>query len=395
VLFVHAHPDDESISTGGTIATLVQRGAHVTVVTCTRGERGEVIDPALAGLEGDHAALAAVRVNELTEALRALGASEHRFLGAVGARSPGRAPLRYKDSGMEWGLTATGVPVAIASDYTDAEAFSVVNHDELVADLAAVIEEVAPQIVVSYNDNGGYGHPDHVKAHYVARAAALAYGIPFFVIESADATEPHIMDVDVTAVADKKRAALVAYRTQLLVRDNEFVSPGGQIEVIAMTERFRRIRPAPLEGWKDSSLPTRIATVAVAFVVGALAGTILTVAHQASVLVGTIALPWGIIAAVIITAALLSGLRIVFETRMVAGFAVLGLLGAAALLALQSPGGSILVPANPAGYVWTFAPVIIAAIVLAWPRVASPLQPVHRAARGTIETPAAKGPDPL
>jgi N-acetyl-1-D-myo-inositol-2-amino-2-deoxy-alpha-D-glucopyranoside deacetylase len=395
VLFVHAHPDDESISTGGTIATLVQRGAHVTVVTCTRGERGEVIDPTLVALEGNFEALAAVRVDELAAALRALGVSEHRFLGATGARSPGREPLRYLDSGMRWAVTATGIPVAVAADHADPESFSAADHDELVADLVAVIDDVEPQIVVSYNEDGGYGHPDHVTAHHVARAAARVYGIPFFAIERIDSTEPLIMDVDVASVAEQKRTALAAYTTQLLVRANEFVSPGGQVEAIVLTERFRRIRPVPAEGWTDSSLPTRVATLALAFLIGALTGTLLTVAHQASVLIGTVLLPWGIIAAVVITAALLSGFRIVFETRMVSGFGALGLLGAASLLALQSPGGSILVPANTAGYVWTFAPVIIATVVLAWPRVVPAPQLVHRAARGKIEAPAAKGLDPL
>ena len=86
VLFVHAHPDDESITTGGTMALLVERGSQVTLVTCTRGERGEVIPADLAGLEGDGAALATVRTEELATALAALGVVDHRFLGGPGAR---------------------------------------------------------------------------------------------------------------------------------------------------------------------------------------------------------------------------------------------------------------------------------------------------------------------
>ena len=139
---------------------------------------------------------------------------------------------------------------------------------------------------------------------------------------------------------------------------------------------------------------TKVALCAIALVIGAFAGATMTVAHQASAVVGELAVPWGVIAGVGITAALLAGLRIVFHTRIVPGFAALGLLGAAAFLASQSAGGSILVPDNVAGYVWTFAPVIIAGLVLAWPRVTVSPQ-VHRSSRGTINIPAAKGPDPL
>src|SRR3712207_5287908 len=102
VLFVHAHPDDESISTGGTIATLVDRGAAVTVLTCTRGERGEVIPPELAHFEGSPD-LVPIREEELRKALRELGVVDGRFLGAPNARRPGLPERSYLDSGMRWG----------------------------------------------------------------------------------------------------------------------------------------------------------------------------------------------------------------------------------------------------------------------------------------------------
>jgi len=394
VLFVHAHPDDETISTGGTIATLVGRGAHVTVLTCTRGERGEVIDPAQRALEGDFEGLAAARTQEIASAMRALGVTDHRFLGAVGARHPHSVPRRYRDSGMSWGVTATGVPTAVAAAETDQDSFTAAEFDEIFHDVDAVIDDVAPQVIVSYDANGGYGHPDHVRAYEVARAAAHEHGIPFFVIEAPDATAPRIIDVDVTPVMDRKLAALGAYRTQLEVHGHEFVSPGGQVEPISATERFRRIRPVPIDQWRGSSMLTKVALCAIALVIGAFAGATMTVAHQASAVVGELVVPWGVIAGVGITAALLAGLRIVFHTRIVPGFAALGLLGAAAFLASQSAGGSILVPDNVAGYVWTFAPVVIAGLVLAWPRVTVSPQ-VHRTSRGTINIPAAKGPDPL
>ena len=399
VLFIHAHPDDESISTGGTIATLVDRGAHVTVVTCTRGERGEVIDPARRSLEGDFEALAAARTLEIDAAMTVLGVTDHRFLGAVGARRLDAAPRAYRDSGMRWGVTPTGVQTAVASDDTDELSLTAADPLELLEDLDVVIDDVEPHVIVSYDSHGGYGHPDHIRSHDIARAAAFSRGIPFFIIEplgpvAQKTMAQRTMEVDVAPVIDRKLAALGAYATQLEVRGTQFVSPGGQVDEITTTERFRRVRPEPTGEWNGSGLVTRIALCVGALVVGALTGAVLTVAHQASIAIGDLVVPWGIIAAVIITAALLAGLRIVYETRIVAGFASLGLLGAAAFLAAQSAGGSILVPANAVGYVWTFAPVVIAGLVLAWPRVVvSPR--VHRSSRGTINTPAAKGSDPL
>src|SRR5690554_2536102 len=102
VLFVHAHPDDETISTGGTIATLVDAGVGVTVVTCTRGERGEVIPAELVHLEGDGPKLAEHRMGELADAMRILGVEDHRYLGEQSARLADLPPRRYLDSGMVW-----------------------------------------------------------------------------------------------------------------------------------------------------------------------------------------------------------------------------------------------------------------------------------------------------
>src|ERR1700712_2147540 len=97
VLFVHAHPDDETISTGGTIATLIDAGASVTVLTCTRGERGEVVPNELKHLEGS-TALAAWRAGELAHAMTVLGVTAHRYLGANNARWAGRPSRLYRDS---------------------------------------------------------------------------------------------------------------------------------------------------------------------------------------------------------------------------------------------------------------------------------------------------------
>ncbi|MEU9121418.1 N-acetyl-1-D-myo-inositol-2-amino-2-deoxy-alpha-D-glucopyranoside deacetylase [Streptomyces sp. NPDC048506] len=156
LLLVHAHPDDESINNGVTMAKYAAEGARVTLVTCTRGEEGEVIPPELAHLAPDRDdALGPFRVDELAAAMTALGVTDHRFLGAPG---------RYRDSGM------MGAPQNERPD-----AFWQAPLDAAAADLVAVIREVRPQVLVTYDPNGGYGHPDHIKAHRVAmRGAELA-----------------------------------------------------------------------------------------------------------------------------------------------------------------------------------------------------------------------------
>jgi N-acetyl-1-D-myo-inositol-2-amino-2-deoxy-alpha-D-glucopyranoside deacetylase len=153
LLLVHAHPDDESIETGATMAAYAARGASVTLVTCTLGELGEVIPPGLAHLAGGP--LGQHRMGELAAACAALGVRDHRLLGGPG---------RWRDSGM------MGLP-----DNSDPRCFWQADVAAAAAVLAAVIREVRPQVLVSYDANGYYGHPDHIQAHRVSRAAvALA-----------------------------------------------------------------------------------------------------------------------------------------------------------------------------------------------------------------------------
>jgi N-acetyl-1-D-myo-inositol-2-amino-2-deoxy-alpha-D-glucopyranoside deacetylase len=156
ILFVHAHPDDESIGTGATMAHYAATGAHVTLVTCTLGEEGEIYVPELAQLEAAQAdQLGGYRFTELRAACAALGVSDVRFLGGPG---------RYRDSGM------MGTP---ANEHP--RAFWGAQLDEAAGHLVEIMREVKPQVVVTYDANGFYGHPDHIQAHRVAmRAAQLA-----------------------------------------------------------------------------------------------------------------------------------------------------------------------------------------------------------------------------
>ncbi|MFD9357634.1 N-acetyl-1-D-myo-inositol-2-amino-2-deoxy-alpha-D-glucopyranoside deacetylase [Streptomyces sp. NPDC060031] len=156
LLLVHAHPDDESINNGVTMAKYAAEGAHVALVTCTLGEEGEVIPPGLAHLAaGRDDTLGAHRVGELAAAMAELGVTDHRFLGGPG---------RFRDSGM-MGTEQNRRPGAFWS----------AEVDEAAAYLVEVIRELRPQVLVTYDPDGGYGHPDHIQAHRVAmRAAELA-----------------------------------------------------------------------------------------------------------------------------------------------------------------------------------------------------------------------------
>lgn len=374
VLFVHAHPDDESISTGATIATLVAAGDSVTVLTCTRGERGEVIPDDLAHLEGTDG-LGPVRELELAAAMAALGVRDHRMLGSDDARWQGRDPRVYRDSGMRW----SGSGTARALDTMDPWSLTSADLGEVAADIAAVMAEIEPDVVVSYRADGGYGHPDHIRVHQATRTAAEVMRVPFYVIDP-DARQG--LTVDAAPVLERKRAALAAHRTQVTLEGDTFSLSSGAPRRLAEPERFRRLKP-PVTEFAGYSLVARIAICLIALVVGALAGVVLTVSHQATVA----GIPWGIIVAIVVSTALIAGLRLVFVTRLVAAAAATGLLGASALLSVQTQGGSILVPDNIVGYIWTFAPVVVSLVVLAWPRVDPPAG--HRIAA----VPAAKGLD--
>lgn len=367
VLFVHAHPDDETIATGGTIATLVDRGAAVCVVTCTRGELGEVIPADIRPLEGSDR-LAAYRAGELDQAMRILGAADHRFLGDPGARLAGRPPRRYTDSGMRWGESGAEPRPVVAED-----SLCAAELGEVAADIAAVIDLVRPTAVVSYDGTGGYGHPDHVRAHQAARRAADVMGVPFFAIQPDSVPQPAASSfpivIDVSPVLDRKRAALRAYRSQLTVAGDDFALSSGPARPIGTIERFDRMpqsAPEPAT-WQSQGLGIHLFAYLLAVVVGAVLGGIVAVEHQFVVPISGVRLPVGIIVSLAIVAALLAGCRLVFGGRLVALFAAIGLLGAIGALSLASQGGSVLVPANPAGYLLSYGPAVIALVALAWP----------------------------
>ena len=253
LLLVHAHPDDETIGTGATMARYAAEGAAVTLVTCTLGEEGEVLVPELEHLAADREdGLGQHRVGELAAAMEALRVTDHRFLGGPG---------RWRDSGM------MGTPQNERPD-----CFWQADLDEAVRALVAVVRETRPQVVVTYDERGGYGHPDHVQAHRVTVAAFDAAGdaayqpelgepwqasklywtaIPksvlqagidalkasgdtgFFGVDSADELpfgnpdDEVTTEVDGSAHLDAKVAAMRAHRTQIAVDGPFFALSNG------------------------------------------------------------------------------------------------------------------------------------------------------------------------
>ncbi len=168
LLLVHAHPDDETIGQGATMARYAAEGRGVTLVTCTGGEMGEILVPELEHL-ADHrdGGLAEHRRGELADAMAELGVTDHRYLGGFGT---------YRDSGMQWHADGHAIP----ADETDAKAFWNADLTEAADHLVAVIREVRPQVLVTYDQFGGYGHPDHVQAHRVATYAAALAAVPSY-----------------------------------------------------------------------------------------------------------------------------------------------------------------------------------------------------------------------
>lgn len=167
-MFVHAHPDDESSSNAATMARLVDEGAHVTLVTCTLGEEGEVLVPELGHLassEGD--GLGPHRLTELHAAMEILGVTDYLRLGGDG---------RFRDSGMAYAEDGSVVP----ADQVHDNAFSRVDLLEAANLLVPVIRDRRPQVVITYDEQGNYGHPDHIMAHRVAMYATMLAGVPSY-----------------------------------------------------------------------------------------------------------------------------------------------------------------------------------------------------------------------
>ena len=267
ILLVHAHPDDETINNGATMAKYRAEGANVTLVTCTRGEEGEVLVPELAHLAADKEdRLAPIREVELANAMAALGVTDHRFLGAP--------QIKFRDSGM------MGTPPNEKPD-----CFWLADLDVAANYLVDIILEVKPDILITYDEFGGYGHPDHIQAHRVAmRAAELvedrfsikkiywntmprsviqqgidamkAAGSDFFGADSADvlpfakpddAVTTHI---DGNAYVDQKMKAMASHPTQIAL-DGPFFALSNQIGLAVWGHEYYTLVKGEVAGERD------------------------------------------------------------------------------------------------------------------------------------------------
>ncbi|WP_051701825.1 PIG-L family deacetylase [Mycetocola saprophilus] len=268
VVFVHAHPDDETLTTSALIAALAEAEIPVTVITATRGERGEIVP----GSVPEGADLTAVRAEELRAALAALGVTRHHYLGE------GRR--HYRDSGMVWGADGRAAP---APD-RDPEALTAADPDEVDSDLRALLGAVpvpapaasvgsaasaasatfaapapgasvgsaasaapatfatsAPGALVTYDSDGGYGHPDHLATHEATLRVATALDVPLFVV-----LDPADTDFDLEIRRDahtvRVRAAHAAHASQFSLAETSITHSGGQHQDLQAVERYRRLR---------------------------------------------------------------------------------------------------------------------------------------------------------
>jgi N-acetyl-1-D-myo-inositol-2-amino-2-deoxy-alpha-D-glucopyranoside deacetylase len=231
VVFLHAHPDDETLATGVLIADLVASGHPVAVVTATRGERGEIRPGVDVGAD-----IVAHREGELAGALEALGVVDHCFLGTPPALASGSprtvmepSPFRFTDSGMRWVTPELAGPAEDAAG----DSLTAAGVDRPAADLVAFLDSYRADVLVSYDARGGYGHPDHVACHHIAVAASAASGVPLVEVVS-ESLLPVAGAVAWTAPErlPSVRRALGCYASQLQVDGHDVIHVGGQREPI-------------------------------------------------------------------------------------------------------------------------------------------------------------------
>lgn len=254
VLFVHAHPGDETLSTGALIAHLHHTGHEVLVLTATRGERSEINDSALTALGQEE--LAIHRESELSAALGVLGANLPEpnmelgipvFLGTPPARMPGGLSRHYLDSGMGL-VTPTRVEQA---DDSHARTLTAAPVAEIVADIATYIQRTEPNLIVTYDTNGGCGHPDHVRLRESTLLAAQQTGTS--VAEVVHQPGPGVEWFDLPDEKGTVIDALHCHESQLLVADEQIIHADGQRRAIVTSLGLRpihtsRFRPSGHEG---------------------------------------------------------------------------------------------------------------------------------------------------
>jgi len=256
-VFFHAHPDDEAIQTGGTMARMAADGHRVVLVTATRGELGEVPE----GLLSPGEDLAGRRAVELAAACEVLGVARHEYLG-------------YRDSGM------AGEPTN-----EDPSCFWRADVDEAATRLADILEQEDAEVFATYDENGGYGHPDHIQVHRVGLRAAQRAGTErvfmatmnrdhmLSLAERADEFGLAMPDeqramldtlgvhadrittaVDVSDYLDRKRRAMQVHASQISDTSFFLMMPPPAFAAVWGTEWYIRVGAAADAGVEDSLL---------------------------------------------------------------------------------------------------------------------------------------------
>lgn len=409
VLFVHAHPDDESIMTGGTLAALRAQGHRPVVLTATRGEAGEVMGPAHDELSGNRLALARHRELELAEAMVRLGGIEQVFLGAgaAGGAGPERPARHFEDSGMVWGPDGLAAP---APDQPIAALCSAAPG-EPAEYIAAVIRALDPAAVVTYNSGGGYGHPDHRRVHEETMLALQR-------VDSADGLQPGVylidpdpdrerarydasrpgfaatgfsaaavppvaeadgtvaVTIDIAEHRQRKIAAMAAHATQIRTSGDFYALSNGvgqhvdaieEYSAIRMTEGASADRLVPDDDPLDHP-PGRLGVGIAAVLGGLVLGTVGTLQHLHAIDLGAslpslsgVLLPWGLLLSAL--ACLLGQVAIGAWSRQVWGVLLMGFITSTIpfMLAFGIVGGQdILVTGLTRSVVWLYLPMVTA-----------------------------------
>lgn len=356
LLIVHAHPDDESLFTGHVIAHALRGGSEVRVITLTRGELGNTEVKEFEYLNSDTQAMALFREQELSEAIGAFPGLEHKYLGQ-------RA---YRDSGMRinaWGKI--GKPRKLDEMSLAAAGTSVVGED-----VAEEIRDFKPDIVLTYDARGGYGHPDHKAAH-----AAVAWAIrhlakerikPEFweIVEPGNSFDVEFGDEE---TQEMKKAALEAHGSQIEISGDEIIYNGKTRMRLSDKERVKKTSPSPILQLKPAL--TYIWAIPTGVLVG-IAGTLL---HRS---VDGSGFPIGLVVALAMVASLALALRLLRNSRGALYLMSFSLIITVFLMAQRQPGGELFITTNlegnffeSVGNLWAYGSIVLVGLIMVFPEL--------------------------